>query len=164
MDTETADTTVPPAQLRSVLIRADDHWLMLPNASIAEVLSFAVPEEVEGGPEWLLGRIRWRGWRLPLVAFASAVGLPAGEGRSGNRVAVLKALGGDPARPYFALLTQGYPRLVTVDTEALEQAEDEDRALPSAVLARVRFRDDEVLVPDMEALENLIWQALPGQA
>ena len=65
-------------------------------------------------PDWLLGRIRWRGWQLPLVAFSRFAGIADEQGGLGSKVIVLKALGGDPKRPYFAVLTQGFPRLVTV--------------------------------------------------
>ncbi|HQY49033.1 MAG TPA: chemotaxis protein CheW, partial [Thermomonas sp.] len=54
--------------IRGVLIQVAQARLLLPNATIAEVLSFAPPEPVADAPDWLLGRIRWRGWQLPLVS------------------------------------------------------------------------------------------------
>ena len=56
--------------IRGVLIQVAEARLLLPNATIAEVLSYADPEPVANAPDWLLGRIRWRGWQLPLVAFS----------------------------------------------------------------------------------------------
>ena len=47
--------------IRGVLIQVADARLLLPNATIAEVLSYADPDRVENAPDWLLGRIRWRG-------------------------------------------------------------------------------------------------------
>ena len=111
--------------IRGVLIQVADARLLLPNATIAEVLSFASPDAVENAPAWLLGRIRWRGWQLPLVSFSRFTGLADEEGGLGSKVIVLKALGGDAKRPFFALLTQGFPRLVTV-TEAALQRQDEE--------------------------------------
>ena len=61
--------------IRGVLIQVADARLLLPNATIAEVLSFAEPEPVADAPDWLLGRIRWRGWQLPLVAFSRFAGI-----------------------------------------------------------------------------------------
>src|SRR5207342_875348 len=60
----------PQNDIRGVLIAVARARLLLPNATIAEVLSFAPPTPVEGAPDWLLGRIRWRGWEVPLVAFS----------------------------------------------------------------------------------------------
>ncbi|RPE75456.1 chemotaxis protein CheW [Vulcaniibacterium tengchongense] len=155
---------VAPAQndIRGVLIQVAGGRLLLPNATIAEVLSYPEPDPVPGAPDWLLGRIRWRGWQLPLVAFARLAGLADERGGLGSKVIVLRALGGHPRAPYFALLTQGFPRLVTVSREAL--VEVGDGALPPGALARVMLNEDDAFVPDLEAIEGLIGGALAAAA
>jgi chemosensory pili system protein ChpC len=147
--------------IRGVLIQTEAARLLLPNATISEVLSYADPEPVDNAPPWLLGRIRWRGWRLPLVAFAPLAGLGDEAGGLGSKVIVLKALGGASAMPYFALLTKGFPRLVTVSREALvedsgdpSQDDGEGAAgLPPGVSAQVRFNGDVAYVPDIDGIE-----------
>ena len=44
--------------IRGVLIQVTDARLLLPNATIAEVLSFASPDAMENAPDWMLGKIR----------------------------------------------------------------------------------------------------------
>ncbi|MBN8263994.1 MAG: chemotaxis protein CheW [Xanthomonadales bacterium] len=145
--------------IRGVLIQVADARLLLPNATIAEVLSFSEPDPIADAPDWLLGRIRWRGWQLPLVGFSRFTGTGRDEGGLGSKVIVLKALGGDPKHPYIALLTQGFPRLVTVAESALQAVDDGDE-LPEGVLARVRLNEDEALLPDLAALEQHVTHAL----
>ncbi len=157
-------STTTTTDIRGVLIQVSGARLLLPNATIAEVLSYAQPEPVENAPDWMLGRIRWRGWRLPLIAFARLAGIAEESGALGNKVLVLKALGGDAKLPYFALLTQGFPRLVTVaEHELVADAGDGD-ALPSGVQARVLLRDDPALLPDLAAVEGRIGEALRAAA
>jgi chemosensory pili system protein ChpC len=157
-------TTQAQADIRGVLIQVAGARLLLPNATIAEVLSFADPEPVANAPDWLLGRIRWRGWQLPLVAFSRLAGIAEEGGGLGSKVIVLKALGGDPKAPFFALLTQGFPRLVTVSEAALVTEETERSLLPAGVLARVLLNDDEALVPDLVQVEQLIGDTLQQAA
>lgn len=145
--------------IRGVLIQVAEARLLLPNATIAEVLSYSDPEPVPDAPDWLLGRMRWRGWQLPLVSFSRFTGIAEERGGLGSKVIVLKALGGDPKRPFFALLTQGFPRLVTV-TEAGLAAVADDAAVPEGVLARVRLNEDDALLPDLLTLEERIGEAL----
>lgn len=155
-----------PEIIRGVLIQMGGGRLLLPNANIAEVLSYSDPEALEDVPDWLLGRIRWRGWQLPLVAYGRLTGLaPEEAGSLGSKVVVLKALGDDSRRPYFALLTQGFPRLVTVTEASLEQEQD-PQALPDTVLRRVRLNDEAALLPDLLAVESRIRHAMnnPEQA
>lgn len=146
--------------IRGVLIQVADAKLLLPNATIAEVLSYADPEPVTDAPDWLLGRIRWRGWQLPLVAFSRFTGIASDEqGGLGSKVIVLKALGGDSKRPFFAVLTQGFPRLVTVTDTSLG-SDSSDDSVPEGVLAKVRLNDDDALLPDLAMLETRISEAM----
>ena len=149
--------------IRGVLIQVTDARLLLPNATIAEVLSFASPDAMDNAPDWMLGKIRWRGWQLPLVSFSRFAGIAEEDGGLGSKVVVLKNLGGDAKRPFFALLTQGFPRLVTV-TEGVLATEAGGADLPAGVLARVRLNEDDAVVPDLAALEDSIGDALDAAA
>ncbi|KAA2285155.1 chemotaxis protein CheW [Arenimonas fontis] len=145
--------------IRGVMISVTGGRLLLPNASVAEVITFSEPEPVADAPDWLMGRVRWRGWRLPLVSFARLADGVAEDGHMGAKVAVLKALGGNPKMPYFAVLSQGFPRLVTVSAPALV-AQHDIKELPLGVHARVMLNDDPAIVPDLLSVELLIQKAL----
>ena len=149
--------------IRGVLIQVAEARLLLPNATIAEVLSYAAPEPLENVPDWLLGRIRRRGWQLPLLSFSRFSGIAEEQGGMGSKVIVLKALGGNSRQPYFAMLTQGFPRLVTVAESTLATLEDAGE-LPAGVLARVRLNENEAMVPDLAALEQRLHAALAAAA
>lgn len=141
-----------PREIRCVLVPVGNLRLLLPNATIAEVVTQSRPEPVEDAPEWLLGRITWRGWRVPLVSFTKLAGTEEGDAELSVRVAVLKALGGNPALPFIAVLTQGFPRLTTLNAELIIPPHD-GSALPPGVRAHVLVRDDVAMIPDLEWLE-----------
>jgi chemosensory pili system protein ChpC len=145
--------------IRGVLITVTNGRLLLPNASVAEVITYSEPEAVENAPDWLLGRVRWRGWRLPLLSFSRLAGWSNEDGHLGAKVAVLKALGGNGKLPFFAVLSQGFPRLVTVSTTALVESHD-IKELPLGVHSRVTLNDDPAAVPDLLSIELLIQKAL----
>ena len=151
----------PTHDIRGVLIQVAGGRLLLPNATIAEVLAYADPEPIADTPEWLLGRIRWRGWQLPLIAFSRLSGIASEAGGLGSKVVVLKELGGDAKSPYFAMMTQGFPRLVTVspDTVVADGGAADD-AMPTGVQARVLLNQDHALLPDLERVEAMIGEAL----
>ena len=101
-------------EIRGVLIQAGEHRLLLPNATVAEVLTRAPVEPIADMPDWLPGRIDWHGWPVPLVAFGRLSGNANEPVALNSKIVVLKALSGDKDRPYFALLTPSFPRLVSV--------------------------------------------------
>ncbi|NYZ61609.1 chemotaxis protein CheW [Luteimonas deserti] len=147
--------------IRGVLIRVGATQLLLPNATISEVLSYSPPEPVDDAPGWLLGRLRWRGWRLPLVAFPVLSGQGEDQAGLGSKVVVFKALSGDARLPFFALLTQGFPRLVTISAaNLLDESHGDDEALPFAVSARVRLNDDVAQIPDIDQIERSVREAI----
>jgi chemosensory pili system protein ChpC len=150
----------PLSDIRGVTIAVTGGRLLLPNATIAEVITYSDPEPVVGAPPWLLGRIRWRGWKLPIVSFARMAGFSDTEGERGSKVAVLKALSGNPRLPYFAMLTQGFPRLTTVSADTLLIDADSGGELPEGVLSQVRLRDEPASIPDLSRIETLIGDVL----
>jgi chemosensory pili system protein ChpC len=142
-----------PREIRCVLVPVGNLRLLLPNATIAEVITQSKPEPVAGAPDWLLGRIAWRGWRVPLVSFTKLAGTEEGDAELSVRVAVLKALGGNPKLPFIAVLTQGFPRLTTLNAELIIPTHD-GTALPPGVRAHVLVRDDVAMIPDLEWIET----------
>jgi chemosensory pili system protein ChpC len=148
-----------PREIRGVMIPVSGGRLLLPNATVAEVISYTMPEKVDNAPEWLLGRLPWRGWRLPLVSFSMLTGIAERENTSNAKVAVLKALGGNAKLPFVALLAQGFPRLTTVTPEGLISTGTEE-ALASGIRAHVLVRTDHAVVPDLQVIEELVANAI----
>ncbi|MEW9624046.1 chemotaxis protein CheW [Rhodanobacter geophilus] len=144
---------VLPREIRCVLVPAGSLRMLLPNATVAEVITQPAHETVDGAPDWLVGRITWRGWRVPLVSFARLAGAGEGDAELTVRVAVLKALGGHPKLPFIALLTQGFPRLTTLNAELIIPTHDGNELSPG-VRAQVLVRDDVAVIPDLEGIEG----------
>ncbi|TXH70306.1 MAG: chemotaxis protein CheW [Lysobacteraceae bacterium] len=150
----------PVNEVRGVLIQIAGSQLLLPNAATVEVLSYAQPESIEHAPDWLLGQIRWRGWAVPLVSYARIAGTHTEGAAIGTKVVVLKALGGDPKLPYFGLVAQGFPRLVTVSRDALIVDSAHQETLPEGVRLRVMYNNDIALIPDLDGTERMIIRVL----
>lgn len=112
-------------QVRSVLIPVTGERILLPNATVAEVITFGTPDSTGDGPDWLLGRVVWRGWRVPVFSLGLMSGWTERESEAGAKLAVVKALTGSREMPFMAMVTQGFPRLITVDDDSLERVEDE---------------------------------------
>ncbi|MEO7917269.1 MAG: chemotaxis protein CheW, partial [Dokdonella sp.] len=145
-------------EIRGLMVPVANGRLLLPNATVAEVLTYSAPERHENAPDWLLGAVAWRGWRVPLVSFSRISGIGREDNFSNTKIAVLKALGGDPKMPFIAVLTQGFPRLVTVSAESMVPT-DEDGQRARGILAEVLVRDDPAIIPDLEAIEAMVVKA-----
>jgi chemosensory pili system protein ChpC len=150
-------------EIRGVLVQVGDERLLLPNATVAEVLARVPVESVADAPGWLPGQIRWHGWEVPLVSFARLMGQGQESVVASSKIVVLKSLTGGKAMPYFALLTQSFPRLISVPRDGLlADATEED--LPRGVQMRVLLGDEAALLPDLESIETMIGEALATAA
>jgi len=138
-------------EVRGVMIPLTETRLLLPNASVSEVITFSTPQAIPDAPDWVFGIINWRGWRLPLFSFSLLSEAAENENTLGAKVAILKAFGGIHRMPYMALLAQGFPRLTTVtnDNLILETGAD----LPEGVLHSVSVNDEAAYIPDLDSIE-----------
>lgn len=148
-----------PREIRGLMIPVANGRLLLPNATVAEVMTYTAPERQDNAPDWLLGMVTWRGWRLPLVSFSRIAGIGHEDNFNNTKIAVLKALGGDPKLPFIAVLTQGFPRLATVTPESLVPTDDDGHRAPG-VLAEVLVRDDPAIIPDLARIEAMVATAM----
>lgn len=153
-----ADTPLPQ-EIRGVMLPVTGGRVLVPNTTMAEVITYAQPTPIEGAPPWLLGRIGWRGWGLPVLAFSMMAGSATVESTENARVAILKALSGHVRLPYFGVLTQGFPRLTLISQDMLLVDEDAGE-LPAGVREQVFVHDEPAWIPDLAAVEGRIAEAI----
>lgn len=146
-------------EIRGVLVQVGEERVLLPNATVAEVLARVPVESIADTPAWLPGQILWQGRHVPLVSFLGLSGQGHESVVASSKIVVLKALGGSDTMPYFALLTQSFPRLISVPRDGL-LADATEEALPEGVQMRVLLGDDAAVLPDLEAIERMIAGAL----
>ena len=148
--------SVTDEELYSLLVPLSDERLIIPRACVAEVVRYTEPERREGSQSWMLGTINWNGRALPVVAFEGAIGkdVPAPTGRT--RVVVFYSSTGKVKVGYFGIITQGFPQLVRVNREVLKLDSAEGWVVGAPVLCRVRMINEYPLVPNLEAIEEMI--------
>jgi chemosensory pili system protein ChpC len=140
--------------------------LLVPNAVVAEVLAADSVTLADGGPEWLLGNLTWRGSVLPLVCMEAALGGARLEVGARSKVVVINALSGDESLKNYAVLIQGIPHqvLATDHTVALDTPVNGARPF---VAADLQVEGERAFIPDLDAVEKALldvadeWQ-VPG--
>lgn len=151
--------TATELEIRGVLIPLHGNYLLLPNVTIADVIGFRPPEPVSLAPEWLLGEIQWHSRRFPLVSFEQALGtaMPAPGHRA--RIVICYTLTEDSGNlPYVGIVAKGIPRLTRVTEENI-RLKAGGTANP-LILRQVSLSGQQVIIPDLVALENIIVKEL----
>jgi chemosensory pili system protein ChpC len=149
------------ADIRGVVLDIGGVELLLPSATVAEVVYCEEPRPHPEAPLWLLGRVPWRDDEVPLVS-VRAGGEDPHEVRRGPRarMAVCYAPTPDSDRPYLGILAVGPPRLTVFRAEAMGPGE-----LPAAnpfVLHALTYMDRPAWIPDMDSIEAAVREVLGG--
>jgi chemosensory pili system protein ChpC len=145
------------SKIRSQLIPLAGMSLVLPNTCIAEVIGYREPQPVDGTPDWLLGFVDWRGVRIPLISFEAANGGSPAKANRRSRIVVLNGIGGDEKLSFFALVAQGIPRLMQLDTTTISTLAQPENIHPLA-LQHTLVLEQEAVIPDQDKLERMIKQ------
>ncbi|MFZ3024950.1 chemotaxis protein CheW [Pseudomonas sp.] len=154
MSQAVATTPTASSTLTGLVVPLSDRNLLLPNVALAELMPYRAPLATPGMPAWMLGQVAWRDLRLPLLSFEAASDGQAQIG-SNARVAVINALGGRPHVKFLALLVQGIPRSVKLDS-TLARA---NVALAPLELDAVSLADNLLKIPDLVGLEQMLVDA-----
>ena len=150
---------VLPSQISCLLLPVEGKNLLLPNASIAEIVDYQTPERPHEAPDWFLGYIRWRGLRLPIVSYEGANENPISDVASQARIAVTNTIGGhQPPLSFIAFVTRGIPRLIKVNKEEIATGETDQLGPAEKVLVRVS--GEEAMIPELVYLEKLATEAV----
>lgn len=146
-------------EVRGVVLQCAGDKVLLPNATVAEVMSRVILQPaVDGAPDWLAGRLAWQGFDVPVVAFGRFTGLGSDALDGPLKVVVLKALGGQAELPYYAMLTESFPQLMAVPRDGL-LADASEELVPAGVHMRVLLGEQTALLPDLDALEAAVLAA-----
>jgi chemosensory pili system protein ChpC len=154
MSQAVATTPTTTSTLTGLVVPLNDRSLLLPNVALAELMPYRAPLAIPGMPAWMLGQVAWRDLRLPLLSFEAA---SDGQAQIGStaRVAVINALGGRPHVKFLALLVQGIPRSVKLESN-LARA---NVPLAPLELDAVSIADNVLKIPDLMALEQMLVDA-----
>lgn len=148
--------TAESEELYSLLVPLAEDRLIVPRASVAEVVRFSKPERESGAHDWMVGIINWNGRPLPVVSFEGALGkdIPVATGRT--RIVVFSATTGQLKSGYFGVITQGFPQLVRVNRDVLKLDATEGWPETAPILCRVKMINEYPLIPDLEKLESML--------
>jgi len=138
--------------LTTFLLPIAPEKLLLPNTSIAEVISVATMIPVAKKPNWFLGKLGWHGRTLPIISF----------GRINNAIDTLDQFkhaaiirgGNFPEQlPVFAIALSEPPRMMRLTRADMISV---DEAMGAATQAVVEVAGQRAIVPNVAYIEKLL--------
>ncbi len=144
----------PPESVRTLLLSMTEGQLILPYSVVQEIIFWREPDPVEEGPDWLLGLIEWRRWKLPVISAERLSGGDWSPSPRKSHIVVCSLMTGDEELPCVGIVTQGVPQLANADADSVMVPEDAPDLQWAAL--QLIYNGTPAWVPDFGAIANAL--------
>ncbi|MBC8210478.1 MAG: chemotaxis protein CheW [Gammaproteobacteria bacterium] len=134
--------------LRCIQLPLVNLQLLLPNAVVAEIISYTRPEQAGDG--WYDGLLAWRGVLVPVV---SVEGMCAREQKAPgvrSRIAIVYNLSNDDRMPYVGFILQDIPRAYLAEEDRMQTVTVATDC--EFLLGRADMMLEQLMIPDLDAI------------
>ena len=150
------------SELPTFVVPLQKSNILVPNATVAEIIPYEPLQRVQGTADWFLGFLAWRGVQVPVVSFEMLTVERASFSLvsvSSASLVVIRAprMTGDVQ--YIALVSQALPRLVRVKSSELTESGEK---VELTELMKVRYADEVLAIPNLDYIESEVWRVAFG--
>lgn len=147
-------------KIQSLIIPLRHNNMVLPQSSIAEVISVPEVKELQGEEIWFTGHFNWRNQQVPLISIERMCGLGNLENiNRARRLAVLYGLEQHPGLEFYAVEIQAIPHPVLLGNEDLVSIDEvsDDTGIIDAHVQAIGIKS---FIPNLTTVENQLKQLL----
>jgi chemosensory pili system protein ChpC len=149
-----------PELLEVYVLRMQKQAVILPGDAVAEIIPYEPLQRIQDTPDWFLGLLGWRGIQVPVVSFemltVERVSLSLVSVASASLV-IVRGNTDQSSLPFYALVSQTRPVAYEITDEMLFETGD---SLERTEVAKVRFNNDVLSVPNLDYIEAALLNAL----
>ncbi len=140
-----------------MLIPLRQHYLLLPNTTIAEVIPMPRITPETDMPKYCLGQYQWHSQNLAIIDLESLVEQNEQQGNAANKLCVLYSINTNNKLQAYALPCYGAPQLIHLNETALKLVED--GTVESEFLhCRTHIGNKVAYIPNLDKLEEIALQ------
>ena len=146
-------------EIKCVILKINGDELLMPNASVAEIVPIKNIINVANKPGWMLGYLDWRGHSVPLVSFEAMGNVRMPSLASGTvKAAILFSIGEDSDFPFLSILMQDAPTVVNIKEEDILSNKEE--ISHPAIEDKVMVGEGTYSIVNIEKLESIVKQVM----
>lgn len=149
----------PQAQqsIHLIEIPTDRLPLLVPSATIAEVINVGELSPVPLAPQWVLGVTGWRTQAVVVVSFEALLAGTTTAAGPRSKIIVFYPLPGAREGDFFGVLSARDPQPHVIDSSDDLVASVAGAVESDYVAATVKLREKTLLIPDTNALKNMFY-------
>ncbi|HET8806982.1 MAG TPA: chemotaxis protein CheW [Methylophaga sp.] len=138
-----------------MLIPLRQHYLLLPNTTIAEVIP--LPRQIisaqSNQQNFIVGQVHWRDSILPVIDLENLIDEPAdADSRAANKLCIVNGINDNALVDHYALPCCGAPQLITLNEAALQTSAQADVA--NWLHCQIKIGNKTALIPNLDDIES----------
>lgn len=143
-------------KLDCLLIPMHNKNLLLPNITVSEVVPLLNLRTMDSQQQGLIGQLDWRGLVVPVFCYEMLNGGSMPPPNSKARFIIVSSTAPEAKEkaPFYAVLTQGIPKLVHVTESDLKEVEAVGMGPMDQVA--IALNSDVAMIPDMGRIEETL--------
>jgi chemosensory pili system protein ChpC len=143
-------------QIHALAIPTHAGALLIPSATIAEVVNLSAMVPLPLSPPWVLGTVGWRSLAVTVVSFEALLGGAAATLADNSKAVVFYPLAGRAQTEFFAVLSSSEPRPQSVDSSVIALAPTD---LPQSpyVAAGVKLNGQTLWIPNLDEMKKAFY-------
>lgn len=145
---ETASTAI-----HCMLIPLRKNLLLLPNTTIAEIVSLPAIEQTEHNPDFYAGTCSWRAHQIPVVDFESLFDNVAADTGKITRLCVLNSINASTNLTFYGIPCHGSPQLITLNESIIQAV---DTPPQNYIHSYINIANTTAIIPDLDTIEVFI--------
>ena len=136
-----------------MLLPLQEHYLLLPNTTIAEVVPMPRIEIVDNKPDFWVGYHQWQNQQIAIVDLESLVNNTPYESGSANKLCVIYSINDNLLQAY-ALPCHGAPQLIHLNESALKLVDNDNES--DYLHCRTLIGNKTTFIPNLDKLEQTV--------
>lgn len=134
-----------------MLIPLQQHYLLLPHTTLAEVVPMPELGETPNKPPYWVGQCQWHSWQIPVIDLESLVENRVASWADANKLCVLRGINEATSISVYGLPCYGVPQLIHLTESALQPVVD---AADSKYLhCQVQIGSNIAYIPNLDNIE-----------
>ncbi len=150
----TSATTNSPESQNSLLCQVESGVLLLPDVAVAEIIDYQPVESDDDMPTWFLGLLSWRQLDIPLVSFEALKDNTFFSQSGQLKIIILNSISQRDDFAYWGFISAEAPKMRRLTKDQVISTGDNTRE--EFILAKASVGGDDVLLPDLQAVEKNI--------
>ena len=148
---------VAAERIHSLEIPISQTSLLIPSASIAEVVNLSDIVTVPFAQPWLMGAMGWRMLAVPVVSFDGLLGWPVQAPQSHSKLVIFYPMQGRKQWEFFGIMSMAEPRPHAVDSANSFVASASELPASPYVASGLKVGGRAMLIPNLDALRQLFY-------